>query len=105
MIWAVIPRKIETLIQAIRKNVKFKLFCFFLPLQALMAEEISDAARKSVNAIFRKTRRISEALSIHYMARGRIVLVSICQKPPVPLCQLHLNPLHHLTCNTTEQHN
>lgn len=75
-----------------------------LPLQALMAEEISDAARKSVNAIFSKARLITEALSMCYMARGSIVLVSICQKPPVPLCQLHLNPLHHLTCNSTEQH-
>lgn len=75
-----------------------------LPLQALMAEEISDGARKSVNAIFSKARRITEALSICYMARETIVLVIICQKPPVPLCQLHLNPLCHLTCNSTEQH-
>lgn len=72
-----------------------------LPLQALRADEMSDAARKSVKAIFRKARRFSEALSIYYMARAWIVLISICHKPTVPQCHLHLNPLHHLTYNRT----
>lgn len=72
-----IIRKLQTTIQVVRKKNDTNML--FIPLQALMAEEISDAARKPVNAIFSKARRISDVLSTHYMAREGLCLLYVSE--------------------------